>query len=209
MIKPELWNEKGLSGVWQVTYKIDGVRALITEGVAVSRKNKPLHNLQDIPDGDYEIYLGNWEDTVSAVRTHNAEPVALPYAYDLHNDKRLQWCAVTHPSPATIRALLKEAVELGYEGLVLRQGDRWIKVKTIETYDVPIIGINEGKGRNKGRLGAFVTPMGNVGAGLTDAHRELFWRDDIVGQTLEVLCMELTPSGKFRHPRFSRLRWDK
>jgi len=49
--------------------------------------------------------------------------------------------------------------------------------------------------------------MGNVGTGLTDDQRRQFWAKPPL--TIEVECMELTPDGKFRHPRFKRERFDK
>nr|WP_283842052.1 hypothetical protein [Bradyrhizobium sp. KB893862 SZCCT0404] len=105
----------------------------------------------------------------------------------------------------------------GYEGLVLRQGDVWLKVKPTETYDVLVTGIIEGTGKHKGRMGALMTPMGKVGTGFSDAERVTFWNyckepDDgrgIMGETIEVECMKLTDDGKFRHPRFVRVRPDK
>ena len=75
--------------------------------------------------------------------------------------------------------------------------------------DVEILDIVEGTGRNKNRLGAFITNMGKVGSGLTDLDRDKYYDKKYIGETIEVDCMELTPSGKFRHPRFVRLREDK
>ena len=210
MLKPTNWKGSALKGVWEVTYKIDGVRALITDGVALSRNGKPLYNLQDIPDGDYEVYLGSWEASVSAVRTqHGAPPVKYSSVYDLKLAEKLHCCMVEDPTAEKINELMEAACESGKEGLVLRQGDIWIKVKPIENYDIRIDGLREGKGRNAGRLGAFITARGNVGSGLTDRLRDLYWDESLVGATIEVECWELTPAGKFRHPRFKRLRFDK
>lgn len=211
MIKPKNWKGTDLRGTWHVTRKIDGVRALINDGVALSRNDKPLYNLQDIPDGDYEIFLGDWENSVSAVRTKNgASAVNVDSAYSLDPlDDRLSICELTNPTKESIQSMLLAVLESGDEGLVLRKGDKWLKVKPADNFDVKIIGLNEGKGRNAGRLGAFITDMGNVGSGLTDELREKYWDESLIGQTIEVECWELTKAGKFRHPRFKRLRWDK
>jgi ATP-dependent DNA ligase len=99
-------------------------------------------------------------------------------------------------------------VSQGYEGLVLRQGDRWLKVKPKETYDVLVTGIVEGTGKYAGKLGALITDMGKVGTGFTDKDREDLFTLPI-NTIIEVECMELTPKGKFRHPRFIRVRYDK
>jgi len=210
MISPEVWDGRDLEGEWEITYKIDGVRALITDGVAVSRSNKPLYNLEHMPTGDFEIYLGSWEESVSAVRTHDGSYIDHSCAYSLDPlDPRLFKEVLTDPPAGAIRAIMYAAIGEGYEGLVLRQGDRWIKIKPTENADVKIIGLKEGKGRNAGRLGAFITEFGNVGVGLTDDLRTEYWDQDLIGETIEVKFWEYTPAGKFRQPRFIRMRWDK
>lgn len=208
MIKPKLYTNQCLLGLWRITRKIDGVRALRTKEGFVSRSGKPLYNLNHLEGSDLEIYAGSWEKSISFVKTKDGEPVPSEYAYSLDPlDARLNLGLITNPSKDTIEKLLIEALARGDEGLVLRQNDNWLKVKPTETFDVKVTGILPGKGRNKGRVGALITPMGNVGGGLTDALREELM--DATGLTIEVECMELTPAGKFRHPRFKRVRYDK
>ena len=52
-----------------------------------------------------------------------------------------------------IRAELQRANDVGFEGLVLRQGGRWIKVKPGETHDIAITGPVNGKGAVVGKGG--------------------------------------------------------
>lgn len=210
LLKPKNWKGKALKGEWLVEYKIDGVRAIITDGVALSRNGKPLHNLQNVSDGDYEIFLGNWEDTVSAVRTHNAEPIPQSRAFNLHGGMRLYCRTVLDPTAEEISALMEDVCADGYEGLVLKQGDMWIKVKPKDNTDIVVTGYNEGKGRNVGRMGSLITEKGNVPV-RGDAIMAELWaiRDEIVGMTIEVSFWEYTPAGKFRFPNFERLRFDK
>lgn len=101
-------------------------------------------------------------------------------------------------------------MNMGYEGLVLRQGDVWLKVKPEETHDVPIIGFIESKKR-PGHIGAVMTPNGKVGVGFTIDERRILWTEQDVYKNviMEVSCMQLTADGKFRHGRFVRFRWDK
>ena len=75
-------------------------------------------------------------------------------------DPRLHWGSLTNPGPADIRTQLKRANALGYEGLVLRQGDQWIKIKPAETHDVSIAEYVEGRGKHRGRLGFVRTIRG-------------------------------------------------
>ncbi|MCK1366387.1 hypothetical protein [Bradyrhizobium sp. 62] len=220
--RPRSWSGKNLTGDWLISLKIDGVRAIFHPDRGwLSRAHKPLYNIPPPAAGsvrDCEIFVGTFRDTIRATRTRSlkgGEPAVLPqHVYGLDPlDHRLHWGSLTNPTPAHIHAQLQRANELGYEGLILRQGDRWLKVKPEETHDVTIAGFCEGGGKHRGRLGYLTTAMGNVGAGFTDAEREALWAeakaDRLVGQVIEVSCMQFTPNGQFRHPVFVRLRPDK
>lgn len=210
MIKAKLWNGEDLKGEWVASFKIDGVRALVLKGgEAMSRNGKRLFGLSQLEPGDYEIFLGSWEDTVSAVRTQDTPPINPVHAYELDPlDNRLFYCIFLDPTAKQLNDHLRNVVAHGYEGLVLRQGNKWLKVKPTENYDVPVIEIQPGTGKHEGRMGALVTPMGKVGTGFTDAQREELSTLPL-GTVIEVECMQLTKGGKFRHPRFVRVRYDK
>lgn len=209
MIKAKLWSGKDLQGEWQVTRKLDGVRALKGVNGVVSRAGKPLHNLGHCDFNDAEVFLGSWEETVSAVRTLYGAPVPQDAIYNLEPlDPRLDLGTLVDPTAEYITILLEARLALGEEGLVLRQGDVWLKVKAKETHDIMVLAVVPGKGKHVGRMGALLTDRGKVGTGFTDAMREELM-DIEPGTTIEVDCMGLTPSGKFRHPRFIRVRFDK
>ena len=203
--------DKHLTGA-TVSYKLDGVQAIMFNSQWLSRAGKPLYNLPSMPDGIYEVYHTNWETTITAVRTKNGEEINKVRLFRLDV---IEECLVldshknTSLNPRGIQQLLAQAVKFGYEGLVITSNEGHFKVKTKETHDVRILGVIEGTGRNKDRLGAFMTERGKVGTGLTDADRDRFYRDDLIGTYIEVECMELTKNGKFRHPRFIRIRPDK
>ena len=207
MIKPQLYTGQSLKGDWLVTRKLVGVRALRSPNGYESRQGKPLYNLDSVEGDDIEVFLGSWEATVSAVRTHVGKAIPQDACYSLDPvDARLIVKTLSNPSSEDVLACLNDALIRGDEGVVLRQDQKWYKVKPYETYDVPVLGITPGKGKHLGKIGAFITPMGNVGTGLTDQQRtELL---DYRG-VIEVFCMSLTPAGKFRHPRFERIREDK
>jgi hypothetical protein len=240
MIKAKAWNGKDLKGTWEVTLKIDGVRALfvLTEvgPMWLSRAGKPLYNIEAIPTPggptDCEVYLPTFKDTIRAVRTKSPKddtPQIRPeHLYGLDPlDSRLKGSAckglpnsVEAPTAARIRQMLKAANFAGYEGLVLRQGDKWLKVKPEETHDVLVTGAIEGTGKHAGRLGALMTAKGKVGTGFSDTERQDLWlwfqtghdgecERPLEGVTIEVSCMHFTKDGKFRHPRFVRMRPDK
>lgn len=77
-----------------------------------------------------------------------------------------------------------------------------IKVKKFYTYDLEVVGVEEGDGRNKGTLGALVVRYKdntvNVGSGFTDEERKNFWknREDIIGRVIEVKYKEITTDKK-------------
>lgn len=241
MNSPALWNGKDLKGTWHVTIKIDGVRALwvhdqplstSTMGIGhwESRAGKPLYNIpapfisitteQWWPGTDCELYLGSLKETIRACRTIRLKPdtpvIRREHLYSLDPlDKRLDLGLVENPTADWINSRLASVNGQGFEGLVLRQGDKWLKVKPHDTYDVRVLGVIEGNGKHKGRLGYIQTIMGDVGTGFSDTEREEIWhrlRHLQIGDmnvTIEVECMQLTPDGKFRHARFIRERFDK
>lgn len=231
MIKAKPWNGRDLEGVWHFTIKVDGVRTLYNDGTGAgqcegdagwySRAGKPLYNLPAF-DGRYdcETYCGSFKETITRIRAKTKDrPIRADQLFQLYPtiDERLNAGWRSDPTAETINDLLKETVAAGYEGLVLRkrEGDVWLKVKPVETYDVPVEWAFEGEGKHKGRMGYLQTPMGDVGTGFTDVEREEWWSwwkaystrpED---RTIEVECMKLTDDGKFRHPRFLHIRIDK
>ena len=211
-MKFKLWEEEDLEGMWEISIKIDGVRCHNTKEGKISRKGKNLYNIPDFDGEIAEIFCGNFKTTIENTRTFTKEKtISKEEIFTLYPiiDKRLLIGIYNNPTKKQIKDLFKQYHKLGHEGLILRQEDKRLKVKNKETFDVVITGIFEGRGRNKGRLGGFITDKGNVGTGLSDEDRVNYYTNDLIGTTIEVECMELTPDGKFRHPRFVRLREDK
>lgn len=212
------WDGKDLKGTYDFTIKIDGIRLHVDNGMYTSRSGKPLYNLtKGLSDGIYEIFTGEFKETIEIVRS-NVNPIrniALKEIYPLFPtiSHKLYLSTIKNPTIKNINYLMAEIKKEGYEGLVLRHHEtgNYIKVKTKYTHDSIITGYVEGKGRLKGKLGKFTTTMGDCGTGYSDKLREELWalKDELIGTYIEVECMELTPNGKFRHPRFVRLRPDK
>jgi DNA ligase 1 len=123
----------------------------------------------------------------------------------------------------------KAMVEAGYEGIMIKdpsakyeckRSASWLKQKPFIEVSLTIQEVEEGTGRNQGRLGAVVCEgeddgrviCVNVGSGFTDADRSEYWaaRDSLVGQVIEVRADAITQnqdgSYSLRFPRFLRFR---
>ena len=129
-----------------------------------------------------------------------------------------------------------EMVNAGFEGIMIKNKGapyecsrnlHWMKWKPTYDYDLEIVGIEEGSGKNKGRLGALVCEgwddgrfiQVNVGSGFTDENRLEWWNDrnhkrySVIGQMAVVTCdavtMNQNGSYSLRFPRFKTFREDK
>ena len=140
---------------------------------------------------------------------------------NMHPDPRITIGKLVNPTKSTIKALLKKALELGHEGIVLRSINQlkptWIKVVPVRYADVRIITIKEGTGKYKGMAGSIVTKYGNVGSfnlqeGYTDPEfRQFLWdnRESFKNKIIQVAYREKTCTGKLKFPRLARIRYDK
>ena len=207
-----VWEKNDLEGEWEFSIKIDGIRCHLVNDKHFSRKMLPLYNITQKDFVVAEIYCGSLDSTISKVRSSKkVNLVKDEEIYSLYPviDERLNLGKHLNPTKETIEMIYKQVKALGFEGLVLKQKNVRLKVKPEETYDEIITGLYPGKNSNKGLLGGFYTNKGKVGTGLTKKQREEFNTEKMIGETIEVQCMELTKNGKFRHPKFIRHRWDK
>ena len=128
-----------------------------------------------------------------------------------------------------IMNMYEKAIAQGEEGLVIdiadasyvrAKGTSMFKLKPEISGDFKVIDVVEGKGKDAGRLGAFIIEykdnLVHVGSGLTDAIREEVWADPnkYIGKLIEVVYFGETKDEKtgllsIRLPRFKRFRHDK
>ena len=123
----------------------------------------------------------------------------------------------------------KEAIEAGFEGIMIKTVDApyeckrstsWLKMKPFIEVSLEITHVEEGTGKNEGRLGAFVCSgvddgrqiTVNCGSGFSDDDRIEYWasRDTQPGQIVEVRADAVTQNQdgtySLRFPRFLRFR---
>ena len=123
----------------------------------------------------------------------------------------------------------EKIIAQGEEGLVIdiadasyvrAKGTSMFKMKPEVSGDFKVVDVIEGKGKDAGRLGAFVIEYKDntvhVGSGLTDSIREEVWADPdkYIGKLIEVVYFGETKDEKtglvsIRLPRFKRFRHDK
>ncbi len=142
--KPQLWQGENLTGEWLITRKADGVRALKQNGQIVTTGGNffPIDPALMKNTDDAEIYFGDWTKSLKALNGNLTVKAANVYSLD-NPDPRLIVGSLNNPSAELINNLLQQAISEGWEGLVLRQGDNWLKVKKSETHDIEITGIKK------------------------------------------------------------------
>lgn len=138
----------------------------------------------------------------------------------------------TDKGKKTLDKYAKDMVAKGYEGIMIKslgapyeckRNKFWLKWKPTLTVDLQVIGVEEGTGRNQGRLGALVCHgvdyekeiTVNVGSGFSDGDRDDYWTNanQVIGRTAEILCDVITQNQdgtySLRFPRFKTFRLDK
>lgn len=130
---------------------------------------------------------------------------------------------------ARFKEINQQAIAGGYEGIMLKDPNAiyeckrsvaWLKLKPFIEVSLTVTAVEEGTGRNQGRLGALVCKgeddgrniVVNVGSGFTDDQRVEFYtyRREVVGQIVEVRADVVTQNQdgtySLRFPRFLRFR---
>ena len=121
------------------------------------------------------------------------------------------------------------AIAGGYEGIMIKDPNApyeckrtvsWLKLKPFIEVSLTVVAVEEGTGKNIGRLGALVCEgeddgrriLVNVGSGFSDDDRIAYWasREEVVGKVVEVRADAITQNQdgtySLRFPRFLRFR---
>jgi len=188
-----------------------------------------LYLFDYLPLADFE--LGRW-DKPQTYRTEKLSYWKDLWLEETPNIKILDHTLVdlnTDQGQKELSAINKQAIDGGYEGIMIKdpqapyeckRSTAWLKLKPFIEVSLEVVEVEQGTGRNVGRLGAFVlegTDDGreiqvNCGSGFSDSQRSTFWnkRDTLLGQIVEVRADAVTQnqdgSYSLRFPRFLRFR---
>ena len=127
------------------------------------------------------------------------------------------------PTPQIIREAMMDAIEQGYEGLMLKRRDHlhtfgrsddWLKCKALRTAEFRLIDVLEGDGRLEGTCGRIVVDVAGVkvrvGTKMNDEDRAYFWgnKEKLLSEKtmIEVGFQGYTPDGSLDFPRYMRIR---
>ena len=194
------------------------------------KANDAILNLFDMcPLEDFE--LGSW-DKSQTVRSQMVQTWVEQNHTDLPNVTCLANELVdldTSEGQLRYKEINAQAVAGGYEGIMIKDPNAgyeckrsvaWLKLKPFIEVSLEVVDVEEGTGRNVGRLGAIVcqgvddgkTIRVNVGSGFSDSDRDTYWtsRDSLLGQIVEVRADAVTQNQdgtySLRFPRFLRFR---
>tara|TARA_E500000331_G_scaffold333878_2_gene358492 strand:+ start:290 stop:1627 length:1338 start_codon:yes stop_codon:yes gene_type:complete len=193
-------------------------------------KDAVLHLFDMCPLSEFQ--KGMWD------KTQSFRSQAVKAWVDQHKDvlkhvQTLDWEDVdldTQEGQDRFVELNKAAVDGGYEGVMIKDPEApyeckrthsWLKAKPFIEVTLNVVAVEEGTGRNEGRLGAVIVEGEddgynyklNCGSGFTDSQRDEFWteRDSLIGNLIEIRADARTQSQdsetySLRFPRFKCFR---
>ena len=203
---------------------------------------RQVHRKSNVQSQDAVLYLfdnlsleefrAGQSDTAQQVRSQVLQTWYAEFESMLPNVKILDWHTVdldTEPGRQQFNRINRQAIAGGYEGIMLKdlaagyeckRSANWLKLKPVITLDLTVTAVEEGTGKNQGRLGALICQgqddgkqiYVNVGSGFSDAERDQIWQDGsaVIGQIVEVKADAVTQNQdgtySLRFPRFVRFR---
>lgn len=203
---------------------------------------KQVHRKTDVQSGDAVLNLfdilpmEDFEEGICNTPQHLRSQTLIGW-YN-HNIDSLPNVTVLHQrevdldseeGQAEFKKINEQAVAGGYEGIMIKDPDApyeckrtasWLKLKPFIEVSLEIKDVEEGTGRNVGRLGALICEGNddarhirvNVGSGFSDSDRDIFWnsRSNLFGKIVEVRADAVTQnqdgSYSLRFPRFLHFR---
>jgi len=194
------------------------------------KANDAILNLFDVlPLADFEKGIYN--------KTQRVRSTMVSFWVDQNKDMLPNVTALTNEEvdldtdegQARFKEINAKAVAGGYEGIMIKDPDAgyeckrsvaWLKLKPFIEVSLTVVAVEEGTGKNVGRLGALVCEGDddgrrirvNVGSGFSDDQRIAYWsnREELLEKIVEVRADAITQnqdgSYSLRFPRFLRFR---
>jgi len=204
---------------------------------------KQIHRKETVQNSDAVLHLfdicpltdfqkGKW-DKPQSFRSAATKAWVEKHSSILKHVQALEWEDVDLSTPEgeeRFVELNKTAVDGGYEGVMIKDIDApyeckrthaWLKAKPFIEITLKVVDVEEGTGRNEGRLGAIIVEGEddgynyhlNCGSGFTDDQRSSFWADrtNVIGSLVEIRADARTKSQdsetySLRFPRFKTFR---
>ena len=198
---------------------------LIFDGEVTAKDTKfssVMKQLRRLKDLDSDIFQYNIFDVQSTAKL-TYRYVSLQEAFRRHSPediKLVQHTPVLIRNEEDIQTLLKQAVDKGQEGVVLKnmssvyefkKSSHWLKLKPSLSLDLPVVGYKKGTGKYAKMLGALTVlykgKFVDVGTGYTDKERVDLLAN--LPDLIEVGFQQESSQGSLRHPRFLGVRDDK
>ena len=195
----------------------------------VQANDAVLHLFDFLPLEDFE--KGTWD------KRQEDRSAMLYYWHKTYKDEMPNVAVVGHElvdlntkeGAKRFKEINQHAIDGGYEGIMIKNPDApyeckrtvsWLKLKPFIEVTLNVVAVEEGTGKNVGKLGALVCEgvddgksiRVNVGSGFTDTDRDTFWNDSeaLIGQLVEVRADAITQnqdgSYSLRFPRFLHFR---
>jgi DNA ligase-1 len=220
-------------------------RSYVLDGEVMSNNFQELmrqvHRKRDVSAGDAVLHvfdmlpLVEFKTKVSVMgqrRRSNSLKTWNKIFEDTGCVEAVPWCEVdldTMVGEEEFKDYNARAIEQGYEGIMIKDPEApyeckrstsWLKQKPFIEVSLEVTEVEEGTGRNAGRLGAVVCRgiddgkeiLVNCGSGFTDDDRTAYWdcRDSLVGQVVEIRADAVTQNQdgtySLRFPRFLKFR---
>ena len=195
----------------------------------VQANDAVLHLFDFLPLADFE--KGSWD------KGQEERSAMLYYWHKTYKDEMPNVAVVGHElvdldtkeGSKRFKEINQMAIDGGYEGIMIKNPDApyeckrtvsWLKLKPFIEVSLSVTAVEEGTGRNVGKLGALVCEgeddnrsiRVNCGSGFTDSDRDTFWdaRETLIGQVVEVRADAITQNQdgtySLRFPRFLHFR---
>ena len=203
---------------------------------------KQVHRKSDVEANDAVLHLFDMcpLDKFQEGRWDKDQETRSLYVYEWHKKHKADMPNVrvvghelvdldTEEGKNRFKEINQIAIDGGYEGIMIKdplapyeckRTASWLKLKPFIEVSLSVVAVEEGTGKNVGKLGALVCEGNddnkwirvNCGSGFTDSDRDTFWsnRDTLVGQIVEVRADAITQnqdgSYSLRFPRFLHFR---